>query len=147
MQLASRRSPAVVLERRVRRGDQSVTECLQLQRRRTAVLRCAMVLRMLKRVLAARAAQRMMRGARRRARFVRTTPAVDEQRARHACGVVLGDGPLYRYHDRTFQILVNGRSGKVVGKRPWSTMKIVRLVLLIAAAVGLIAFLVMHFQK
>ncbi len=54
---------------------------------------------------------------------------------------------VYRYHDRTFQILVNGRSGKVVGKRPWSTMKIVRLVILIAIGVGLIAFLVMHFQK
>jgi predicted RNA-binding Zn-ribbon protein involved in translation (DUF1610 family) len=54
---------------------------------------------------------------------------------------------VYRYHDRTFQILVNGSTGKVVGKRPWSTMKIVRLVVLIAAAVGLIALLVMYFKK
>lgn len=48
---------------------------------------------------------------------------------------------VYRYHDRTFQILVNGRSGKVVGKRPWSTWKIVRLVLLIGLAIGLIALI------
>lgn len=54
---------------------------------------------------------------------------------------------VYRYHDRTFQILVNGTSGKVAGKRPWSTMKIVRLVVLIVAAIALVAFLVTLFKK
>ncbi len=54
---------------------------------------------------------------------------------------------VYRYHDRTYQILVNGRTGKVSGNRPWSTWKIVRLILLILAAGGLIAYLVMRFQK
>ena len=29
----------------------------------------------------------------------------------------------YRYHDKAFQVLVNGTTGKVVGKRPWSMMK------------------------
>ncbi len=49
---------------------------------------------------------------------------------------------VYRYQDRTFQILVNGRSGKVTGKRPWSAWKIVRLVLLIAIVAGVVALVV-----
>lgn len=49
---------------------------------------------------------------------------------------------VYRYHDQTYQILVNGRSGKVVGKRPWSAWKIIRLILLILLAVGIIALIV-----
>lgn len=49
---------------------------------------------------------------------------------------------VYRYQDRTFQILVNGRSGKVVGKRPWSAWKIARLVVLIALAAGIVALVV-----
>jgi len=44
----------------------------------------------------------------------------------------------YRYHERLFQILINGRTGKISGERPWSWWKIVRLILLIAGAVGLI---------
>jgi hypothetical protein len=43
---------------------------------------------------------------------------------------------VYRYHDKTYQILINGGSGKVAGYRPWSTWKIVRLILLIL--IGLI---------
>jgi DNA-directed RNA polymerase subunit RPC12/RpoP len=42
---------------------------------------------------------------------------------------------VYRYHEQVFQILVNGRTGKVVGKRPWSAWKIIRLVLLILALI------------
>lgn len=52
---------------------------------------------------------------------------------------------VYRYHDQTYQVLVNGRTGKVSGKRPWSIMKIARLVILILLAIGLITFLVMRF--
>lgn len=48
---------------------------------------------------------------------------------------------VYRYHDKTFQILVNGRTGEVVGKRPWSTFKIARLAIGIAAAIGVIIFI------
>lgn len=44
----------------------------------------------------------------------------------------------YRYQERLFQILINGRTGKVAGERPWSWWKIIRLVLLILLAVGLI---------
>jgi DNA-directed RNA polymerase subunit RPC12/RpoP len=47
----------------------------------------------------------------------------------------------YRYQERLFQILINGRTGKVSGERPWSWWKILRLVLLILAIVALIALL------
>jgi len=47
----------------------------------------------------------------------------------------------YRYHDKLYQILVNGRTGKISGERPWSAWKIMRLVLLILAIVFLFAFL------
>jgi predicted RNA-binding Zn-ribbon protein involved in translation (DUF1610 family) len=45
---------------------------------------------------------------------------------------------FYRYRDKGFQILVNARTGKVVGDRPWSWLKIARLVVLIVAAVALV---------
>ncbi|MFO0852181.1 MAG: hypothetical protein U0871_27005 [Gemmataceae bacterium] len=54
---------------------------------------------------------------------------------------------VYRYHDRTFQVLVNGRTGKVTGYRPWSASKIVALVLLIAVIVAFIMVLVMYFKR
>ena len=49
---------------------------------------------------------------------------------------------VYRYQQRTYQILVNGRTARVTGYRPWSTMKIVRLVILILLGVGLLAWLI-----
>jgi DNA-directed RNA polymerase subunit RPC12/RpoP len=48
----------------------------------------------------------------------------------------------YRYRDRLFQVLVNGRTGKVAGDRPWSWWKIVRLGLLIIFAILLAVILV-----
>jgi len=47
----------------------------------------------------------------------------------------------YRYQDRVFHILVNGRTGRISGERPWSAWKIFRLMLIIAAALLLIAAL------
>ena len=50
----------------------------------------------------------------------------------------------YRYQDRLFQILINGRTGRLAGERPWSAWKIIRLVLLVllaALAVGLVVSL------
>ncbi len=41
----------------------------------------------------------------------------------------------YRYQDRPFQILVNARTGEVVGPRPYSVVKITLFVLAIIAAV------------
>ena len=48
----------------------------------------------------------------------------------------------YRYRERLFQVLVNGRTGRVAGDRPWSWWKIVRLVLLILFAILLALVLV-----
>ncbi len=53
---------------------------------------------------------------------------------------------VYRFHETVYQILVNGRTGKVVGKRPWSTWKIVRLILLILLAVGVLAIVFSQFS-
>jgi DNA-directed RNA polymerase subunit RPC12/RpoP len=50
---------------------------------------------------------------------------------------------VYRYQDKTYQVLVNGHNGKVTGYRPYSWMKIVRFILLILLAVGGIVALVM----
>ncbi|HKB01532.1 MAG TPA: hypothetical protein VKD90_04890 [Gemmataceae bacterium] len=41
----------------------------------------------------------------------------------------------YRYHERLFQVLVNGRTGRVAGDRPWSWWKIARLVFLVILAI------------
>ena len=48
----------------------------------------------------------------------------------------------YRYRERLFQVLVNGRTGRVAGDRPWSWWKIARLVLLIIFAILLVLILV-----
>jgi DNA-directed RNA polymerase subunit RPC12/RpoP len=48
----------------------------------------------------------------------------------------------YRYREKLYQVLVNGRSAKVAGDRPWSWWKIVRLVLLIILAILLAVVLV-----
>jgi DNA-directed RNA polymerase subunit RPC12/RpoP len=48
----------------------------------------------------------------------------------------------YRYRERLFQVLVNGRNGRVAGDRPWSAWKIVRLILLILFAILLALILV-----
>jgi DNA-directed RNA polymerase subunit RPC12/RpoP len=51
----------------------------------------------------------------------------------------------YRYKDQPYQIVVNGRSGKVSGSRPYSWVKITLLVLLIVAAIGLLLWLLFSF--
>jgi predicted RNA-binding Zn-ribbon protein involved in translation (DUF1610 family) len=45
---------------------------------------------------------------------------------------------VYRYQERTFQVLVNGRTGRVTGYRPWSVWKIVGLVALVLLVLLLI---------
>jgi hypothetical protein len=42
----------------------------------------------------------------------------------------------YRYQDKPFQFLVNGQTGEVVGKAPYSILKIVLFVLFIAAVIA-----------
>jgi DNA-directed RNA polymerase subunit RPC12/RpoP len=53
----------------------------------------------------------------------------------------------YRYHDKVFQILINGRTGKVSGERPWSWMKIARLVALVVLVLALVLGAVAIFSK
>ncbi len=50
---------------------------------------------------------------------------------------------VYRYQDKTYQVLVNGRTARVTGYRPYSWWKIAGLAALIALVVALIAILVM----
>lgn len=45
---------------------------------------------------------------------------------------------VYRYHDKTYQVLVNGQTGKVTGYRPYSWMKIVRMIVLVLLLIGTI---------
>jgi hypothetical protein len=54
---------------------------------------------------------------------------------------------VYRYQGKTFRILVNARTGEVQGARPWSWIKITFAVILGLIAAGVIAALVVHFQK
>lgn len=49
---------------------------------------------------------------------------------------------VYRYHDKTFRIMVNARTGEVVGTRPYSWVKITLLVLGIIAVIATIAAIV-----
>jgi predicted RNA-binding Zn-ribbon protein involved in translation (DUF1610 family) len=53
---------------------------------------------------------------------------------------------VYRYHQKTYQIVVNGRTGRVAGYRPWSAWKIAGLVTLLVALFALIAFIVIYFN-
>jgi DNA-directed RNA polymerase subunit RPC12/RpoP len=53
----------------------------------------------------------------------------------------------YRYREKLFQILINGRTGKVSGERPWSWWKIIRLIAIVALVVGFIIALVWSMQK
>jgi ribosomal protein S27E len=48
----------------------------------------------------------------------------------------------YRYHNRVYRFLVNGQTGEVEGKAPWSWLKITLLVLGIAAAAIVAAIVV-----
>jgi DNA-directed RNA polymerase subunit RPC12/RpoP len=53
----------------------------------------------------------------------------------------------YRYHEKLFQILINGRTGKVSGERPYSFWKIAALVLAILTVAALVITMVMTMQK
>jgi predicted RNA-binding Zn-ribbon protein involved in translation (DUF1610 family) len=47
----------------------------------------------------------------------------------------------YKYNGRSYRFLVNGQTGEVQGERPWSVWKILLAVLLVALAVGGLAYL------
>jgi predicted RNA-binding Zn-ribbon protein involved in translation (DUF1610 family) len=44
----------------------------------------------------------------------------------------------YRYHDKTYRIAVNARTGEVVGTRPWSFWKIALVILAVLGVIGAI---------
>ena len=44
----------------------------------------------------------------------------------------------YRYSNKPYRFLINGRTGEVQGERPWSWAKILILVLGIAAAAAIV---------
>ncbi len=46
----------------------------------------------------------------------------------------------YKYRGRSFRFVVNGRTGRVQGERPWSILKIMFAVLVIAAIAGAVGF-------
>lgn len=52
----------------------------------------------------------------------------------------------YRFHDKTFRVLINARTGEVQGERPWSWIKITLAVLAALAIIGPIAMLILKNQ-
>jgi DNA-directed RNA polymerase subunit RPC12/RpoP len=48
----------------------------------------------------------------------------------------------YRYHEKVYRFLVNGQTGEVTGKAPWSVFKIVSFILFLIALVTAIVLLV-----
>jgi DNA-directed RNA polymerase subunit RPC12/RpoP len=47
----------------------------------------------------------------------------------------------YRFHERVFQVVVNGRTGEVQGERPYSAWKIFFFVLFLVAVLGLLVLI------
>ena len=52
---------------------------------------------------------------------------------------------VYRYQEKTYQVLVNGRTARVTGYRPYSWWKIAGLAALVLLIAGVIFGLVMAF--
>jgi DNA-directed RNA polymerase subunit RPC12/RpoP len=52
----------------------------------------------------------------------------------------------YRYQNRIYRFLVNGRTGEVQGERPWSWLKIALAVASAAAAIAAVVFAIRMFQ-
>jgi DNA-directed RNA polymerase subunit RPC12/RpoP len=53
----------------------------------------------------------------------------------------------YRYNNKVFRFLVNGQSGEVVGKAPWSFWKIALLCLALAIVIGVVVAIVLSQQQ
>jgi hypothetical protein len=52
----------------------------------------------------------------------------------------------FRYNDKVFHVTVNAATGEVAGERPWSAAKIVTLIVVIAAVIAAIAFLIAKYH-
>jgi DNA-directed RNA polymerase subunit RPC12/RpoP len=53
----------------------------------------------------------------------------------------------YRYGNKPYQVLINGQTGEVVGKAPYSIWKILAAVLVALAFVSIVGFLIMRSQE
>lgn len=52
----------------------------------------------------------------------------------------------YKYRGRTYRFVINGRTGRVQGERPWSAWKIAIAVLIVACVAGLMGFAIAQNQ-
>ncbi len=52
----------------------------------------------------------------------------------------------YKYRGKTYRFVVNGRTGRVQGERPWSVVKIVLAVLAVAAVAGVVGYFIAQQQ-
>jgi hypothetical protein len=52
----------------------------------------------------------------------------------------------YKYRGRTFRFVVNGRTGRVQGERPWSTWKITLAVICVAIVAAIVGYFVAQQQ-
>src|SRR5262249_54922111 len=50
----------------------------------------------------------------------------------------------YRYRDRTYRVVINGRTGEVMGDRPYSVWKIFFLVVILLALLAGLVFLIVR---
>ncbi|MEE9387900.1 MAG: TFIIB-type zinc finger domain-containing protein [Paracoccaceae bacterium] len=53
----------------------------------------------------------------------------------------------YKYRGKSYRFVVNGRTGRVQGERPWSSAKILFAVLLVAAIAGAIGYIIATQQQ
>ena len=54
---------------------------------------------------------------------------------------VLGSLSAYNYGSRTFQVLVNGQTGRIAGKHPYSWVKIALAIVAILIAILIVGWL------
>jgi DNA-directed RNA polymerase subunit RPC12/RpoP len=54
---------------------------------------------------------------------------------------------VYRYQGKTFRVLVNGQTGKVVGDKPVDQVKVILLILVGIGVMGILALLALYFLR
>ena len=52
----------------------------------------------------------------------------------------------YKYRGKTYRFVVNGRTGKVQGERPWSAIKIAIAVAIVVAVAGVAGYFIAQSQ-
>ena len=77
-------------------------------------------------------------------RFLNVTNRFSEETFKHVLLPIWISA--YRYKDQVYRFLVNGQSGEVQGKAPWSWPKILGFAAALAGTIAVIALLVHHFR-